>query len=166
MCYFGFNFALQINENRNILFKHGEQVQITDLMEAAGLQSAKLFSFSTNHNILSLLSSHCFVFRSKCTKAQTERQTIYLLKLKCICHCMQTTMKSRSRGGHLQKKKKFLFLIKEVKFQFPKANTCPPVKSITLDCLPYITNQALQKGVTAKTSLSCLTTLAHELNEK
>lgn len=50
--------------------------------------------------------------------------------------------------------------------QFPKANTSPSVKTITWVCLLYIIEQCWRESLDAKTSLSCLTTLAHVLNEK
>lgn len=52
------------------------------------------------------------------------------------------------------------------KMQFPKANTSPSVKTITWVCLLYIIEQCWRESLDAKTSLSCLTTLAHVLNEK
>lgn len=59
-----------------------------------------------------------------------------------------------------------LFLHLQGKIQFPKANTSPQVKTITRVCLFYIIEQCWRESLDAKTSLSCLTTLAHVLNEK
>lgn len=55
---------------------------------------------------------------------------------------------------------------KKKKNQFPKANTSHSVKTITWVCLFYIIERCWRESLDAKTSLSCLTTLAHVLNEK
>lgn len=74
--------------------------------------------------------------------------------------------KLAQRSGRHRCQILFFHLSMQGKIQFPKANTSPSVKTITRVCLFYIIEQCWRESLDAKTSLSCLTTLAHVLNEK
>ena len=60
---------------------------------------------------------------------------------------MFSWIKKREKRRRLPSTLFFLHLSMQVKYQFPKANTSPSLKSITWACLFYITNRAVFKRV-------------------